>query len=126
MRYLKTLLGAVALALLSASMAAAADPPSLTGQWELEITSPQGTRKPQMNLVQTGTQVTGTYRSSRGEVPISGTIEGADFALTVLIESPGDKLKVEYKGRVEGANLTGRVMMGARGEAAFTGRRTGT
>jgi hypothetical protein len=124
MRNSKAWIGAWALALFVA--AASAAEPSLTGQWQLEITSPQGTRTPSMTLTQTGTQVSGTYKSQRGEVPISGTIQGADFALTVKIETPSDKLTVEYKGRIDGEKLSGRVMMGARGEAAFTGKRAGT
>lgn len=111
--------------LLLATAALAAEP-SLTGQWQLEISSPQGKRTPTMTLTQTGTQVSGTYMSQRGPVPISGTIQGADFALKVEIATPEDKLTVEYKGQLTGDMLAGRVMMGARGEAEFTGKRTGS
>lgn len=110
--------------LLMATAALAAEP-SLSGQWQLEISSPQGKRTPTMTLTQTGGQVTGTYMSQRGPVPISGTIQGTDFALKVDIETPSDKLTVEYKGHLAGDALTGRVMMGARGEAEFTGKRVG-
>lgn len=118
------LFGAWTMLLLGA--AAVAAEPSLTGKWQLEIASPQGTRTPTMTLSQTGNQVTGTYMSQRGEVPVNGTMQGADFALKVEIVTPNDKLTVEYKGRLSGDTLAGRVMMGARGEAAFTGKRLGT
>jgi len=108
--------------LLLAATASAAEP-SLAGSWQLEIASPQGTRTPTMLLTQSGSQVTGTYKSSRGEVPISGTMQGNEFSLTVKISTQNDTLVVEYKGRLEGDALTGRVMMGARGEANFTGKR---
>lgn len=107
----------------TSAMAAEAD---LSGTWQLEIVSPQGTRTPTMRLTQAGTQLSGTYKSQRGEVPVSGSIQGADFTLTVKIEGQTEKLTVEYKGRVDGNALTGRVMMGARGEADFTGKRTTT
>ena len=105
---------------------ASGDEASLTGAWQLEIVSPQGTRTPTMVLTQTGSQVSGTYMSQRGEVPITGTIQGSDFALTVKIETDTDKLVVEYKGRIAGDALNGKVAMGARGEASFTGKRSKT
>jgi hypothetical protein len=76
-----------------------------------------------MVLTQAGTQITGTYMSTRGEVPVTGTLQGNEFAITVKIETATDKLVVEYKGRIQGDTLSGRVMMGARGEANFTGKR---
>lgn len=108
--------------LLLATAASAAEP-TLAGSWQLSITSPQGTRTPTMKLTQTGTEISGTYTSSRGDVPISGTIHGNEFALTVKIAAQNDTLVVEYRGRVVGNELSGRVMMGARGEADFTGKR---
>jgi len=124
MRNRKGLIGAWMILLLATVANAADVAPTLTGSWKLEIVSPQGTRTPTMLLTQTGTQVTGTYRSMRGDVPIGGTIQGNEFALTVKISGQaGDSLTVEYKGRVTGDAVAGRVMMGPRGEANFTGKR---
>ena len=123
MRNAKALFGAGIIMLLGFVAHATAADGSLTGTWQLEIVSPQGTRTPTMVLTQSGSQVTGTYKSSRGEVPIHGTIQGSEFALTVHIATDTEKLKVEYKGRLDGDALTGRVMMGPRGEANFTGKR---
>jgi hypothetical protein len=118
----KSVLGAVMILLL-ATAANAAESLPLSGTWQLEIVSPQGTRMPLMTLTQTGTQVSGTYKSLRGDVPIGGTIQGSEFTLAVKIPSDGEPFTVQYKGHVDGASLTGRVMMGARGEASFTGKR---
>ena len=116
--------GSAALMLMMWAGAAFAQQSTLSGAWQLEISSPQGTRTPSMVLTQAGTQVTGTYRSSRGEVPVTGTITGADFALTVRVRGQDQQeLVIEYQGRVEGDAMQGRIMMGARGEVAFTGKR---
>jgi hypothetical protein len=120
MRNVKVL---AAIMLLAVAASASAAEPSLSGAWQLEIVSPQGTRTPTMVLTQAGTQVTGTYKSERGEVPINGTLQGSDFALTVKLKTQSDELVVEYKGRIDGDVLSGKVMMGARGEANFTGKR---
>lgn len=107
--------------------AALAQQPGLTGSWQLEISSPQGKRTRTMVLTQDGTQVAGTYRSDRGEVPVTGTIDGDSFTLTVKVHGQDQQeLVMEYRGRVQGDALQGRLMMGRRGEVDFTGRRAGT
>ena len=124
MRNRKGLLGAWMILLLATVASAADAPPSLTGSWKLEILSPQGTRTPLMTLTQNGTEVSGSYKSMRGDVPIGGTIQGNEFSLTVqVVGQQNDTLVVQYKGRITGDTLAGRVMMGPRGEADFTGKR---
>src|SRR3569623_1490830 len=76
MRNRKGLLGAWMILLLATVASAADAPPSLTGSWKLEILSPQGTRTPLMTLTQNSTEVSGSYKSMRGDVPIGGTIQG--------------------------------------------------
>lgn len=124
MRTRKGLIGAWMILLLATVANAADGTSTLSGSWQLEIVSPQGTRMPTMILTQTGTQVSGSYKSMRGDVPIGGTIQGNEFSLTVkIVGQQNDTLVVEYKGRVTGDTLAGRVMMGPRGEANFTGKR---
>lgn len=118
----RALLVTSALALGAATSVMAADA-ALAGTWNLKIVSPQGTRTPSMTLTQNGSQLVGTYKGMRGEAPISGTITGNQFTLTVQIVTPDDKLVVQYKGTVDGAAMQGLVVMGRLGEANFTGAR---
>ena len=111
-----------ALALGTAGSVLAADA-QLAGTWNLKIVSPQGNRTPSMTLTQNGTQVAGTYKGMRGEAPIAGTVSGNQFTLTVNIVTPDAKLIVQYKGTVDGTTMQGVAMMGAMGEANFTGAR---
>ena len=120
------LVGAAMVMLLGFVAQATAAEADLSGTWQLQIVSPGGTRTPTMVLKQAGMQLTGTYTSSRGEVPIAGSVQGNEFALKVKITTDTDELEVEYKGVVEGDALNGRVMMGKRGEANFTGKRITT
>ncbi|MET0292573.1 MAG: hypothetical protein ABW136_09440 [Steroidobacteraceae bacterium] len=124
MRSAKALFGAWMLMLfVGFASASAAHADELAGTWQLEIASPQGTRTPTMTLTQAGTQVTGTYKSQRGEVPVNGTVQNGDFALTIKVATQDEQLVLEYKGRVDGDSMNGRVIMGARGEVTFTGKR---
>ncbi|HEV7631906.1 MAG TPA: hypothetical protein VGO41_02885 [Steroidobacteraceae bacterium] len=118
----RALLVTSALALAAATGAMAADA-TLAGTWNLKIVSPQGTRTPSMTLTQNGTQLTGTYKGMRDEVPISGTVTGNEFTLTVQVATPDAKVVIQYKGTVDGAAMQGLVMMGQLGEANFTGTR---
>ncbi len=112
----------LSLALVASASPAVADT-ALTGNWQLKIVSPQGTRTPVMLLTQTGGDVTGTYKSSRGDAPIAGTANGNQFTLTVKLGSGDNILVAQFKGQVDGNNLQGMVMMGQRGDVPFTGTR---
>jgi hypothetical protein len=118
----RALLVTSALALAAATGAMAADA-TLAGTWNLKIVSPQGTRTPSMTLTQNGTQLTGTYKGMREEVPISGTVTGNQFTLTVQVTTPDAKVVIQYKGTVDGPAMQGLVVMGQLGEANFTGTR---
>lgn len=113
----------LALALV-AGQVMAADVAALSGNWELKIVSPQGTRTPTVVLQQTGHDLTGTYRSQRGDVPVTGTVQGHDFTFTVKLGGADNELTVQYKGKLTGDTIAGKVIMGSRGEAPFTGKRT--
>ena len=111
------------LLLLAALHAAGADEAAMAGAWALKIVSPQGTRTPTMTLVQNGSTLSGTYRGLRGDAPITGTIHGTAFDLTLKLEGQGGSLVIQYKGTVSGDTLSGKVLMGQMGEAEFTGAR---
>ena len=111
------------LLLLATPIVTQADEAILAGTWMLKIVSPQGTRTPSMTLAQDGSVLSGHYKGMRAEAPIAGTIHGNAFELTVKLEGQGASLVVQYKGTVTGNTMAGRVMMGQRGEADFTGER---
>ena len=118
----RALLVISALALGAATSAMAADA-TLAGTWNLKIVSPQGTRTPSMTLTQNGTQLTGTYKGMRDEVPISGVVTGNQFTLTVEVATPDAQVVIQYKGTVDGTMMQGLAVMGQLGEANFTGTR---
>ncbi|MGC4027245.1 MAG: hypothetical protein QM696_00025 [Steroidobacteraceae bacterium] len=105
------------------ALPAAAAEPTLAGLWRLTIASPQGTRTPSMQLAQDGSDVSGTYKSARGEAPISGRLTGNQFELTVRLGNGDNAFTVQYRGQIQGDAMQGTVLMGSRGEVAFTGER---
>jgi hypothetical protein len=116
----------VALAMLAATALLAsatgfADEATLTGTWNLTIDSPQGKRTPTLTLTQSGSTLTGTYKSKMGEAPVTGKVTGDEFALDVKLERQGQEMTVAYKGTVSGSDMKGMLYMGRMGNVPFTG-----
>lgn len=96
----------------AASLLAVQAPANVAGAWTVTVRMPGRTVNEQWTIQQKGTGVTGTAKGEHGELPVSGTIEGAFFRVTV---KDGDK---EYKVRatVDGNDMDGSITLGV-GEA---------
>jgi hypothetical protein len=88
--------------------AAGEKPANVAGKWSVTVRMPGRTVSEQWTIQQKGTVVTGAAKTERGELPVSGTIEGAFFRVTV---KDGDK---QYKVRatVDGAEMDGSITLG--------------
>lgn len=104
-----------------ASLAAfAAD---VSGNWNLTVESPRGTTNPTMTLTQKGEDVTGTYKSPRGEMPITGTLKGNDLKLSYTVSMGDRSLTIDFVGVVDGDSITGKTVMGQMGEGKFSAKK---
>src|SRR5579863_157467 len=96
---------------------------SVAGKWNVTVRMPGGPVSEQWTIQQNGTAVTGTAKGEHGELPVSGTIDGAFFRVTV---KDGAK---EYKVRatVDGSDMDVSITLGV-GEALlwFAKRTTAT
>ena len=80
-------------------------PPVLAGTWEVTTRLPNGALKEQWLIQQKGATIAGTARGARGELPVSGTIAGASFRVTVT-----DKDKTyRVRAMVDGNAMDGTV-----------------
>jgi hypothetical protein len=106
------LLASCLLAVPSATPGATQPAVNVAGAWNVTIRMPGRNVSEQWNIQQKGTAVTGTAKGEHGELPVSGTVEGAFFRVTV---KDGDK---EYKVRatVDGSDMDGSITLGV-GEA---------
>jgi len=106
------LLAACLLAVPSRTPGAAQPPANVAGTWTVTIRMPGGNVSEQWTIQQKGAAVTGTAKGEHGELPVSGTIDGAFFRVTV---KDGAK---EYKVRatVDGSDMDGSITLGV-GEA---------
>jgi hypothetical protein len=95
----------------------------LAGTWVLTTQSPMGARDSDAIFAQAGEQLTGKIVSSRGEVPITGSVKGAAVAFGMSVNVQGQQLQIDYSGTVTGDTMGGTVVFGSFGEGKWTGKR---
>lgn len=95
----------------------------VSGTWDLSVESPQGTMALTSTFKQDGEKLTGIQSSERGEMPLEGTIKGADIAFAIVIDVQGQQMTIAYTGKVDGETMTGTVEFGSFGSATWTAKK---
>lgn len=95
------------------------------GEWELAMTTPQGTTKVGLDLKVEGEKVSGTMSNAMGPIGVSGTTSGDAVKLNAEINLQGMAIAFVIDGKVTGNDIAGTVKVGDFGEFPFTGKRAG-
>ncbi|HMC62590.1 MAG TPA: hypothetical protein VKJ01_25580 [Candidatus Solibacter sp.] len=75
----------------------------VTGTWQLAVETNQGSGSPTVVFQQQGEQLTGTFNSQIfGEAKITGSVKGNAIEFGFDGDAGGQKIKVSYKGTIEG------------------------
>jgi hypothetical protein len=116
MRTVPTALALVALLCLTAA-APAEDkkPASVDGTWTWTYKTRDGKdAEAKLKLKQDGDKVTGVYVAREGaETPIEdGKLAGDQLTFVVNREIGGNRMKFDYKGKVDGDKITGKILFG--------------
>lgn len=96
----------------------------LTGEWTLNVMSPNGAGTRDLTLVQEGATLTGEISSSMAAGIVRGTIEGdvVSFVAEILMDS--GVFAVTYRATwADGELVEGTVEFGDYGSGTFTGHR---
>lgn len=121
---MKRALGVLAVAIVAAFAPGSALAQSgAAGDWELSMTTPQGTNTVGLSISLAGDKVSGDLSSQLGSVPVTGTATGNDVALSAEVAVQGMTLQFGINGKVEGDAMNGTVKVGDFGEFPFTGKR---
>jgi len=101
------------------------EPPKIdvSGTWDLSVETPQGTMALTSTFKQDGEKLTGTQSSQMGEMPLEGTIKGADIAFAIVIDMQGQQMTITYAGKVDGETMTGTIEFGSFGSATWTAKK---
>jgi hypothetical protein len=119
----RLLIASIAAAALVSTAAFAADA-NVAGKWTMDVNTQAGTGTPTFELKQQGSDVTGTYKGTLGEVPVTGKVTGNEITLTFKGNAQGQDINVTYTGKVEGTSIAGKVSLGEFGDGTFTGKKT--
>jgi hypothetical protein len=115
----------LALSLLIASPVFA-QTPDITGDWDVTVTSPQGTNTTPVSFKQEGGKVSGMFKSPQGTLPFEGgTMTGSDLKFTFTINAQGMELPITLTGKVEGETITGKADFGGFAEGDWSAKRSG-
>ncbi len=104
------------------TIAVAADA-NVSGTWNMNVETQAGAGAPVFTLTQKGADITGNYKGTLGEAPVTGTVKGNEVTLKYSISAQGMDLTVTYTGTVEGDTMKGKVSLGDLGEGTFTGKK---
>jgi len=95
----------------------------VSGTWNLEVVTDQGTGNPTFTFVQEGESLTGRYNGFFGEAPVTGTIKGDAITFSIKADIEAQPVTVTYSGTVSGDSMKGTIQFGDMGGATFTGKR---
>jgi len=97
--------------------------PAVGGTWIVTTQSPMGSRDADAIFTQEGEQLSGKMVSTRGEVPLVGTLKGDNVAFGMNITVQGQELQIDYSGTVIGDTMSGTVQFGPIAKGTWTGKR---
>ena len=106
-------------ALLVALFAGAALAADISGAWDFNVETSQGSGSPSFVFNQDGEKLTETYTGLLGKADLTGTVKGDQVDFT--FEAPNVDGKVHYKGTLESATrMKGECEYGDLGKGTFT------
>ena len=108
------------LLLLPLFAAAQADP---TGEWEVTLNTPQGTRNFTAAFKQTGDKLSCLLKSQAGEMPCEVSITGNQIKIAFKVSFQGNDLAITMTGSLEGGALKGDADFGGLAQGDWSAKR---
>jgi len=113
----------VILVLSAASLPARLGAADVTGTWEMEVKSQEGTAHPTITLRQEGERITGTYQGKIGQSGLEGTVRGSDIGFAVNLKFQDVSYTVTYTGTVSGDQMEGTARFGDAATGKWSAKR---
>jgi len=98
----------------------------VTGTWNMEVTTEQGTTTPSMTLEQHGDHVMGTYSSATlGNAEVDGSVTGNQLRIAFEADLQGQTVPVVYAATIDANGvMSGTIdIAGGLASGTFTARR---
>jgi hypothetical protein len=97
---------------------------AVDGTYDIAIDTPMGKQSAKLTLKAEGSALSGKMESPFGTQEFSGgTVSGDEVTWAMEISGPMGSIKLEYKGKVTGNDISGEVKAGDFGSSPFKGTR---
>lgn len=106
-----------------ASLAAAAEPAKVAGQWKFTVELQMGTGHPVVTFKQEGSKISGTYEGRYGASPLEGTVKEKEINFTVTMNAEGVQVTGVFAGTIDGDAMSGTVDFGEAGQGQWEATR---
>lgn len=73
----------------------------MSGSWNINVETPQGSGSPKVVFVQEGEKLTGTYKGMFGDSKLTGTVKGGTVEFSVPVNAQGTDLVIRYSGQMK-------------------------
>jgi len=94
------------------------------GTYNISLNTPMGARPATLSLATSGTALSGTFSSDRGEQQLqNGAVNGNEITFSMMFASPMGEMKLDFSGTVDGDAIGGGVQFGSFGSGSFEGTR---
>jgi hypothetical protein len=101
----------------------AQEAPAAAGTWAVTIEAQQGARTFDVKLNVEGSKVTGIMQGPQGEIPLTGTVDGAKIQFSATLDFGGQQFVLGFSGIVDKDSMTGTVDFGGQGGGPFKAQR---
>lgn len=110
---------------LSVCIAASAAAQDVAGAWNMTYATRDGVKMSStLTLKSEGGTLSGTISSARGSVALDEvSVKGEDVAFAIIRVGFGDRIRIEYTGKVKGDTMTLKMKIGAREPIDVTAKR---
>src|SRR6266508_1402566 len=100
---------------------AVAQSAGVNGDWEVTLSTPNGPRNAKAAFRQDGENLTGQYKGSLNEGPLTGTVRGNQIQFSFKV--PDADAAFTFTGTIEKNAMKGTVQLGGFGSGTWTAKR---
>ncbi len=93
------------------------------GNWQLQISSPMGTRPASLSIRETTGNLEGSLTTGMDTSSVSGRATGVDVEFNATVSGPMGPINLAFSGTVDGDQASGRVQFGAMGNGSWSASR---
>ncbi|HEY8459439.1 MAG TPA: hypothetical protein VIM99_03615 [Blastocatellia bacterium] len=122
MKRMLCVLSALACAIVLAA-SASAQATDVTGDWDITINSPQGSRQAKASFKQEGEKLTGGLKRQAGDLPLEGTVKGKEIKFKYVVKFQEQDLTITLTGAVDGDTMKGDADFGGFAQGDWNAKR---